>query len=132
MSEQYTGQCVCGSIKYTCNTEPMFSLMCQCRQCQRITGTGHSVQFAVDANETTIEGKVSTYDLTSDAGNDVKSAFCGQCGNPIYKTTSMNPGMLVFHAATLDNPSLVSPQMVVHSSSAQPWDCIDPSIERKG
>ena len=132
MSDQYKGQCACGSIRYACSAEPSFTLMCQCRQCQRITGTGHSVQFAVDANKTTVKGEISTYDLLSDAGNEVMSAFCGDCGNPIYKTTSMNPDMLVFHAATLDDPSVLSPQVVLFSSCAQPWDHIDPSIERKG
>jgi len=141
MSYQFNGQCACGSITYTCDAEPKFTLICQCRQCQRITGTGHSAQFAVDTSNIRITGEVSTYELTSDAGNAVKSAFCGQCGNPIYKTTSMNPDMLVFHAATLDDPSAFKPQMVVFSSSSQPWDHIDPSqpwdhidpsIERKG
>jgi len=84
MTSQYKGQCACGSITYTCDAEPIFTLICQCRQCQRITGSGHAVQFAVDAEKTKLKGKVSKHELKSDAGNDVVSAFCGQCGNPIY------------------------------------------------
>ena len=131
MKENYSGQCLCGAVSYVCSAEPKFSLMCQCRQCQKITGTGHSVQFAVDATSTKISGAVKFYALKTDSGNDVSSAFCGTCGNPIYKTTSMMPDTLVFHVSTLDNPALYKPQMVVYSDSAQPWDCIDPTIERK-
>lgn len=47
-----------------------------------------------------------------------------------YKTTSMMPGTLVFHAATLKDPSVFTPQMVVFSDSAQPWDHVDPTIGR--
>lgn len=125
------GGCACGAIRYRCTGLPRFSLMCQCRQCQRITGAGHSAQFAVEVSGTTVEGDLSFYDLTSDAGNLVKSAFCGTCGNPVYKTTTMMPDLLVFHAATLDDPSIYQPQMVVFSSAGQAWDHIDPTIPRK-
>jgi len=128
---QYKGQCACGAIKYSCNSDPKFTLMCQCRECQRITGAGHSVQFAMSAQDTTLEGQLSSFEYKADSGNSVKSMFCGGCGNPIYKTTSMMPDMMVFHAATLDDPGVFKAQMVVHSSSAQPWDYIDPSLDRK-
>jgi len=126
-----SGQCICGAIAYHCESEPKFTLMCQCRQCQRITGTGHSAQFAVAAEKTSLSGSLQTYTLTSNQGNEVVSAFCGTCGNPIYKKTSMMPDMLLFHAATLDDPGQFKPQMVVYTDTAQPWDHIDPAIERK-
>jgi len=106
-------------------------MMCQCLQCQRITGAGHTAQFAVDAAKTSINGDVKFFDLTSDSGNMVKSAFCETCGNPVYKTTSMAPELIMFHAATLDDPSTYRPQMVVYSEFAQAWDHIDPDIPRK-
>ena len=131
MKEIFSGQCLCGSVSYVSSAVPKFSLMCQCRQCQKITGAGHSAQFAVDATRTKIIGEVQSYTMKADSGNDVTSVFCGNCGNPIYKMTSMMPDTFVFHAATLDDPSSFKPQMVVYSDSAQPWDCIDPAIERK-
>ncbi len=130
MTDKFSGRCSCGEISYGSTAKPKFSLFCQCRQCQRITGTGHSAQFAIEAKNTTIKGNVKSYGLTADSGNDVIAAFCGTCGNPMYKTTSAMPGMLVFHAATLDNPALFEPQMLVNASSAQPWDSIDPTVKR--
>lgn len=105
--------------------------MCQCRQCQRIGGAGHSAQFVVQAQDTEIQGNPKTFSLTSDAGNAVSSAFCGDCGNPIYKTTAMMPDLLFFHAATLDEPDAFKPEMLVHSDSARPWDHVDPAIARR-
>jgi len=89
------------------------------------------VQFGVDADKTTISGNVQSYDLKADSGNAVVSAFCGTCGNPIYKTTSGMPNVYVFHAGSLDYPSLINPDMVVCSSSAQPWDFVNPDIKRQ-
>lgn len=131
MKARITGRCACGSITYECSEAPKFSIMCQCRQCQRTTGAGHTAQFAVNVSKSTINGNVKFFDLTSDTGNTVKSAFCETCGNPIYKTTSMAPDLIMFHAATLDDPSTYQPQMVVYSNFAQAWDQIDPDIPRK-
>ena len=42
MSEQaYTGGCACGAIRYDIAGEPVFMNHCQCRDCQRKSGTGH-------------------------------------------------------------------------------------------
>jgi len=37
----------------------------------------------------------------------------------------------VFHAATLDDPGALKPQMVVHSTAAQPSDPVDAELPRK-
>ena len=130
MNETLTGRCSCGEISYSCVGPVMFSMICQCRQCQRITGTGHAAQFGIKAEYTTIIGNVKSYSLEADSGNEVVSAFCGTCGNPVYKTTTRMPDVYVFHAGTLDNPELFDPKMVVFSDSAQPWDFVNPDIER--
>jgi len=131
MNKNLSGRCSCGEISYSCSGPAKFSLICQCRQCQRITGTGHAVQFAMDVEKTKLTGNVQSYALKADSGNEVTSAFCSRCGNPVYKTTSGMPDVYVFHAGTLDDPSLIDPLMVVCSGSAQPWDFVNPAIERR-
>jgi len=131
MSAEYHGGCSCGAVRYTCRVEPQFTLLCQCRQCQRISGAGHTAQFAVDKRAVSISGETRSHSLKSDAGNQVISVFCVNCGNPVYKATSMMSETLMIHAATLDDPAQFKPQMLVNSSSAQPWDHIDPAIARK-
>jgi len=132
MSDNYSGRCACGKFSYACNTGvSKFTLICQCRQCQRITGTGHSAQFVVEKSQAKLVGKTSTFELTSDAGNKITSHFCGNCGSPLYKTTSMMSDTLFFHVATLDEPAQFEPQTVVCGEFGQPWDHIDPAIPRR-
>jgi hypothetical protein len=107
-----------------------FSVICQCRQCQRISGSGHSAQFAVNAETVTVQGDIKYYKLTSDDGNIVSCGLCSNCGNPVLKKTSGHPEYIMFHAATLDAPSLYKPQMVVYSEFKQPWDYVDPELKR--
>lgn len=131
MSKRLSGQCACGQIRYSVASAPKFSLVCHCRQCQRITGTGHAAQFAVPEDETQLSGELSFYNLTADSGSTVSSGFCINCGNPVLKRTSSMPDMLLFHAATLDDPSVFKPDMVVFEDTAQPWDHVDPNIPRQ-
>ena len=42
MSEAYTGGCACGAIRYEISGEPLVMNDCQCRDCQRKSGTGQS------------------------------------------------------------------------------------------
>ncbi|MDH3695326.1 MAG: GFA family protein [Gammaproteobacteria bacterium] len=131
MNERISGRCACGAIKYSTTAKSQFTLICQCRQCQRISGSGHAAQFAVPVNDTTIEGEVSFYDQIADSGNTVSSGFCATCGSPMMKKTTKAPELYFFHAATMDDPSAFKPQVVVYEDSKQPWDYVDPDIPRK-
>jgi hypothetical protein len=125
------GHCLCGSVQYEIKGKPQFSFLCQCRQCQRITGSGHSAEFAVPDEITSITDELKCYDMKSDNGNTISSEFCSNCGNPVLKRSSGYPGLLFFHAATLENPALFKPQKVFWASSSQPWDFVDPELEIK-
>lgn len=131
MNGRTTGQCACGEIKYSTTSEPSFTLICQCRQCQRISGSGHAAQFAVPVNDTSIEGQLSFYDQVAESGNTVSSGFCSMCGSPMLKKTTKAPELLFFHAATMDDPSEFKPQIVVYEEDKQPWDHVDPKIPRQ-
>lgn len=41
MTQPYTGGCACGAIRYATRHAPIFQNHCQCRDCQRRSGTGH-------------------------------------------------------------------------------------------
>lgn len=128
MTTLIKGGCACSACRYESKAEPVFSLICQCRQCQKITGTGHAAQFALPVDAVSITGKVKFFGLTSDDGNAVSSGFCPACGSPLFKKTTAMPQFLFFHAATLDEPGIFNPQFVVWSVSKQPWDHVNPAL----
>mgnify|MGYP000278790616 CR=1 FL=1 len=41
MSRPCTGGCACGAVRYGIPGEPLARADCQCRDCQRKSGTGH-------------------------------------------------------------------------------------------
>ena len=130
MAERISGRCACGGINYATTANPDFTLICHCRQCQRISGSGHAAQFAVPVKETRVEGAVKFSDQIADSGNTVSSGFCKRCGSPMLTKTTKMPDTYFFHAATLDDPSIFVPQFVVYEEAKPPWDHVDESIAR--
>ena len=41
MTKRYTGGCACGAIRYETESQPIVEIHCQCRDCQKRSGTGH-------------------------------------------------------------------------------------------
>jgi len=129
MENRFGGGCACGAVRYESNTAIEFAMHCQCRRCQRITGTGHASSFAVAADGVRLSGPIKYFEQVSDSGAHTKSGFCPECGSPILSKTDRFPGKLYLHAATLDDPSIFSPSAIVHQASAQPWDYMDPRLK---
>ena len=59
MTNTYTGGCACGAIRYEISAEPIVMLDCQCRQCQRESGTGHASHLTFLRNSVKVEGEAS-------------------------------------------------------------------------
>ncbi|KZK96867.1 GFA family protein [Pseudovibrio sp. Ad26] len=122
MTEQLTGGCACGAVRYEAKGEIEFSFNCHCRKCQRSTGTGHSSAFAIDVAGIQFQGEVREHKAISDNGAATYSGFCPTCGSPLTSRTERFPNRIYIHAATLDDPSHFSPSVIVFEEAAQPWD----------
>lgn len=122
MSSPRAGGCLCRKVRYEASGETAFAIQCYCRDCQHMSGGGNAPQFAVKRDTVTKSGPLKTFSVTSDAGNDVEFGFCGECGSPIYKTTSAAPALIFFFAGSLDDPATFSPGTKVYEERRQPWD----------
>lgn len=127
-TKSIAGGCACGSIRYRSTGEILFAAHCYCRDCQKATGTGQASFFILAKSETDVDGEPSTWMTTGESGNTVYRGFCETCGSPVYNTNTGYPENLFVHAATLDDPSLFTPERAVYRDKAQPWVAIDPSL----
>lgn len=123
-----TGRCACGAIHYSIIAEPGFAFHCQCRQCQRASGTGHASLFVVPKDAVALEGELKFFAQTADDGATISRGFCPDCGSPLLGKSTGFPDVLIVTAASLDDPTRFTPQKVVFSASAQPWDHVDPAL----
>lgn len=130
MTTRYSGGCACGAIRFETRSEPIVENHCQCRDCQKRSGTGHGsyLTFAKRA-EVTIAGEARNWRVAGDSGNEKIHAFCPTCGTPVYLTFEAMPELVAVHATSLDDPSLFNPQMVTFTIRSQAWDTIDSSLQ---
>lgn len=131
MTRIFAGGCACGAIRFETSSQPIVQNHCQCRDCQKRSGTGHGSYLTFPQRAAvTIAGDAKTWRIAGDTGNEKIHAFCPTCGTPVYLTFSAMPDVIAFHAGSLDDPSLFEPQMVTYTARAQPWDAMDSSLAK--
>jgi hypothetical protein len=95
-----SGRCACGATTYTLCDEPEFSYLCQCRQCQKSSGSGHAALMMVAREALSIDGPLKTHEQRSDSGKIVGRRFCQECGTPIVLESSGYPHLLFVTAGS--------------------------------
>lgn len=131
MSKPYTGGCACGAIHYEITAEPIFSNDCQCRDCQRRSGTGHGSYISFSSRQAVkLQGDMKSWDVVADNGNVKTHAFCPTCGSPVYLTYSDMPDLVTIHVASLDDPGGYKPQAVTYAARGYAWDHVDPALPK--
>ena len=123
MDVPFFGGCACGAVRYECSAAPVAMVNCHCRDCQRAGGTGFSPTVVVPADSfRLLRGEPKRYSITADSGHTAHRAFCGECGAPLFASSSARRDFLGIRAGSLDDPSWFKPQAEVRTASAQPWD----------
>src|ERR1700687_1473959 len=77
----YAGGCCCGAVRYEIAAEPIRGFQCQCRDCQRDTGSGHSSVMVFPRSAVCVTGPVSEFTRATDSGAGKSKGFCGSCGS---------------------------------------------------
>lgn len=130
MTRPLTGGCACGAIRFETSSEPLVGVHCQCRDCQKRSGTGHGSYLTFpQRGDVTMTGEAKTWRVAGDSGNEKVHAFCPTCGTPVYVTFVAMPDVIAVHAASLDDPSQFNPQLVTYRIRGHAWDMIDPSLQ---
>jgi hypothetical protein len=130
MAKPYTGGCACGAIRYAISGEPVFSNDCQCRDCQRESGTGHGSHLTFARAGVTVTGEATHWDMVGDSGNVKTRAFCPVCGSPVFMTFAAMPDIFTIRAASLDDPGRYRPQLVSYTVRGHAWDHLDPELPK--
>jgi hypothetical protein len=115
------GSCVCGQVTYTASADPVFTGVCHCTSCQKLSGSAFGVVIGLPGASVSISGTTRAFDATGDSGKPVHRRFCPECGSPIASDVDVMPGVIMLSAGTLDDPSWVKPTMQIYCDSAQPW-----------
>ena len=130
--QKISGKCLCGSIEYASDAEPVFSIICHCEDCQRQTGTAFSMTVGVPkaAIEIKNENKLKEFVGESATGKKVGRKFCPDCGSPVLSEIAVMPDLYMIKAGTLDDKSWLKPTHQFWCSSKQPWLELSEELEK--
>jgi len=135
MSALHEGGCVCGSVRYATEGDPMRVVVCHCTWCQRRTGSAFSVEpvFA-DLQLRMNGGPLTRYRHVSDeSGRWLEMQFCPTCGTNIGLVLEWRPGITIIDAGTFDDPSWIRADKHrfrhIFLRSAQAWSRVPEGAE---
>jgi hypothetical protein len=123
-----TGGCSCGAVRYSIDESPIRSFQCQCRDCQKDTGGGHSSVMVFTRSAVHVDGEVKEILREANSGKAKRKGFCGECGSPIYNKPETQPDLIGVYVGSLDDASTFQPSIVLFTSRGYAWDHVDPDI----
>jgi hypothetical protein len=75
-----------------------------------------------------ITGESIYFSVKAESGREVSRGFCPACGSPLFIQAELAPELQGVWASSLDDPGQFQPSVQVWTGSAQPWDCLSPSL----
>src|SRR5690554_2556362 len=97
-----TGRCLCGAVQYTSSGQPLFAIVCHCRDCQRASGSGGVPVLGVAKATFVCTGPVKQSRTQGGSGLPAVRNFCAECGCLLFGTPESEPDLVTIYAGSLD------------------------------
>lgn len=117
-----SGGCLCGSVRYTLDTDPMAAAICHCRNCQKQSGSTRSVNWVLPRGAVQVEGDLATYEDRGDSGAAVLRQFCPNCGSAIRTLAESMPQVEILKVGSLDETPEIAPVAEIYMANAAGWE----------
>ena len=125
----FTGSCLCGSVNYKSNSDPLVIQNCHCDQCRKATGSVYLTNLFIKEENFEITGEVNNYMHLSDAGNNMTKYFCPNCGSQVFGKNSGRPGIITIRAGTVNEKDIIKPIRNLFLKSKVPSTPINNNLE---
>jgi hypothetical protein len=122
MTYPTTGTCQCGQVHYKLKQPPIVTVVCHCTDCQKLSAGPFSITMLVKREDfELVRGELKAFDRPADSGNIARCYFCPVCSNRIYHENPDKAEVIRLKPGTLDDTSIIKPEMHVWIRNAQPW-----------
>jgi hypothetical protein len=118
MTKTHEGGCLCGTVRYRLDGDPLASGTCQCRTCRKATASALVPWLHLDATRFAF---TAGQPVEFHSSPEVTRTFCGRCGTPLtYWTKSYGPKIDVT-TVSLDDPEAFPPMGHLWTSHKLGW-----------
>ena len=120
---QVQGSCHCRNVSYEAEIDPDKVNLCNCTDCQMLTGTAFRVSVrAPRSGFRLLKGELTAYVKTADSGTRRRHSFCRTCGTPVYATADMDdPPIYALRVGCLRQRASLPPKTRSWLKSALAW-----------
>jgi hypothetical protein len=122
VTDEWTGGCACGALRWCAKGEPMLQGLCHCRSCQRVSGSGHVGFICFPESAVTLSGATVSARRIGGSGRPAARHACPACLGVIYGTGEVMPGMINLYAGSLDDPARFKHKIAIFVGERPPWD----------
>ena len=131
MSEVHEGGCACGDVRYRVRGQPVVTIACHCKFCQKQLGSAFRTTAWFDEKSVEFtKGRLQAYEHRSDeSGRWVRMEFCPRCGATVTHTAEVRPGVRAMAIGTFDEPGWITLQRHIWMRSKRPWVVVPADVE---
>ena len=124
--------CHCGQLRLEVEGEPFAVSICNCRACQRRTGSAFGMQAGFKAEQVTVAGRFNDYARSSDEADHKEHVFhfCPDCGSQVFYTEPTEPDLVVVSVGSFADSSFPPPTESGYDWRRHPWVGLPDSIQR--
>ena len=118
MTKQFTGGCLCGSVRFVASGEPYRVGLCHCLDCRKHHGALFFAAAMFPADAVSIEGETRGYQ---------RRHFCPSCGSSVFNRYGDE---VEVHLGSLDAPDQLTPTYECWTIRRESWLPPFPSMRR--
>jgi hypothetical protein len=117
------GSCHCGQITYEAEIDPEKVSLCNCTDCQMLTGSAFRVSVqAPAATFRLLTGEPRVYIKIADSGSRRRHSFCANCGAPVSASADSDaPPTYSLRVGCLRQRAELPPKRRIWCKSALEW-----------
>ena len=113
-----TGRCLCGSVSYKFQGEPVFVAHCHCQSCRRFSGAAVATYVGVLRSQLTFtQAEPRCYE----SAPGIRWGSCANCGTSLSYEANWCGDEIHLLIGTLDNPEWFVPQKHSFYSERITW-----------
>ena len=122
--QKYSGQCLCGAIKFKTNASPLWTALCHCETCRRACSAPVVAWVSFKEDTVTWTGNLSYY-KSSEQGT---RGFCGTCGTQMSFVSTRWKEQVHLYAASLNDSSDYRPSLHCYFGERLKWISINNAL----
>ncbi|UYO00644.1 MAG: GFA family protein [Devosia sp.] len=126
-----TAACDCGAVTLSARGQVVSMFQCGCKNCQKVSGSGHSSVVLMPADAISVVGATKTFVRPADSGATFTRHFCPECGTTLFAHSSRAPAFRILLAGLFAGANdWYRPNQLIFSRHHPVWDLIEAALPR--